>query len=328
MKLALHQLNQHLEQQLAPVYVVSGDEPLLVQETLDLIRNVAKKNGFSERERVQMDSDWGKLFYSNTRSLSLFAAKRLLELDLTHTKLSSATSKVLQDYAQEPASDTLLLIRTQKLDSKSEQSSWYKALNKIGIMIPIWPIGIENLPTWIFQRASKLNLNITKKAAELLAMLVEGNLLAAAQELEKLRLLQNNHIDIDTIEKSVSDNAHFDIFALVDSALAGNRKRSLRILHNLKEEATEPTLILWALTRELRTLLEIFSELSKNNLGALFSKYRIFEKRQTSVRAFLQRHKTESCYTLLANAATIDRLIKGAETGNVWDELEGLIIRF
>ncbi|MHB1949223.1 MAG: DNA polymerase III subunit delta [Gammaproteobacteria bacterium] len=331
MKIAAHLLGQQLTKNLSPIYVVSGDEPLLTQEACDLIREAAIAAGFTERVRINVEpgADWGKAFYAYSQSFSLFATKRLLDLDLTTAKLNAASSKILQEYTQQPPSDTILLIRTNKLDSKTEQTSWYKALDKVSVIIPIWPITIEQLPAWILQRAKKLDLNITKSAAELLATLVEGNLLAAAQELEKLRLLQLTEvIDHQTIENAISDHAHFDIFTLVDSALSGNTKRSLRILENLAAEDTEPTLILWAIARELRTLADMAKQIQQGiALGTLFPKFRIWEKRQPSVRAFLQRNKLENCWELLTNAAQIDRIIKGAETGNVWDALGQLVLK-
>lgn len=329
MKLPIQQLAPHLSKTLAPIYMISGDEPLLAQEALDLIRDAAKKAEFSERIRIDIEpgADWGKLFYSNAQSFSLFSTKRILELDLTNAKLNAASSKILQEYAKNPSADILLLIRTNKVDSKTEQTVWYKALDKVSVMIPIWPITIDQLPAWITQRAKKLGLNITKGAAELLATQVEGNLLAAAQELEKLRLLQNTDtIDQQTIENAVSDNAHFDIFALVESSLAGNIKRSLRILENLNAEDTEPTLVLWALTRELRTMADMARQVKQGiGLSTLFSKYRIWDKRQPAVRAFLQRHKQEDCWELLVQSAQIDRTIKGAETGDIWVKLQQLV---
>lgn len=354
MKLNAQQLAAHLSKNLAPIYIVSGDEPLLTQEALDLIRDAAIRAGFSERVRISVESgtDWGNLFYAHAQSFSLFSAKRILELDLTTVKLNAAASKILQEYAQKPPEDALLLIRANKLDSKTEQSQWYKALDKNSVIIPIWPIPIEQLPAWITQRAKKINLNITKGAAELLAELVEGNLLAAAQELEKLSLLQpgsaqasvteshtlaqntqgklansSGMIDQQTIENAIIDNAHFDIFTLVDSALAGNCQRSLRILDNLAAEDVEPTLILWAFAREIRTLADMAKQIQQGiSLASLFPKYRIWEKRQSPVRAFLQRHKLESCWKLQAHAANIDRIIKGAEIGNVWDALRQFIL--
>lgn len=325
MKLALQQLPQHVSKKLEAIYIVSGDDPLLVQETLDLIRAAAQSAGFSERIRINTDSasEWAGSLYTHAQSLSLFSSKRILELDLTQIKLNAVSSKILQEYAARPSSDTLLLIRANKLDSKTEQSNWYKALDKVGVIIPVWPITLDQLPSWISQRAKKMDLNMTKDAAELLAILVEGNLLAAAQELEKLRLLKTiQTIDVAVIEETVMDHAHFDIFSLVDSALAGNTKRCLRILQNLEAEDTEPTLILWALTREVRTMAEMAKQVSLGiSLGSLFPKFRIWEKRQASVRAFLQRHRQESCWAFLIEAAEVDRMIKGAESGNVWDRL-------
>ena len=330
MKLTLQQLPQHFGKKLEAIYIVSGDDPLLVQETLDLIREAAHSMGFSERIRINTESstEWGGSLYTHAQSLSLFSSKRILELDLTQIKLNAASSKILQEYATQPSDDTLLLIRANKLDSKTEQSNWYKALDKVGVIIPIWPITFDQLPAWISQRAKRMNLNITKDAAELLAILVEGNLLAAAQELEKLRLLKTTQtIDVAVIEEAVIDHAHFDIFSLVDSALAGNTKRCLRILQNLEAEDTEPTLVLWALTREVRTMAEIAKLVSQGiSLGSLFSKFRIWEKRQANVRAFLQRHKQESCWKFLVDAAQIDRMIKGAESGKVWDSLRLLFL--
>jgi DNA polymerase-3 subunit delta len=331
MKLPFQQLETHLAKTLAPLYLVSGDESLLVQEATDAIRAAALKKGFAERVRISTESasEWGNELFANTQSLSLFSMQRILELDLTNVKLNAANSKLLQEVAQQLSTDTLLLIRVHKLDSKAEQSAWYQALEKKGVAIPIWPIALEQLPQWILQRAKKLQLTMTPAAAQRLAQQVEGNLLAAAQEIEKLSLLQlSGTIDVPMIEEAVVDHAHFDIFTLVDSALSGNRKRSLRILENLAAEDIEPTLVLWALTRELRTLAEIAKQTKQGAaLSSLFGKYRIWEKRQPSVRAFLQRHSQQTCWDCLSDAAQIDRMIKGAEVGNVWDALQGLVLK-
>lgn len=330
MKLNSFQISQHVAKKIAPIYLVSGDEPLLAEEVLDVIRAAVIQAGFAERIRIPVESgaEWGKLFFSHAQTLSLFSSKRLLELDLTTSKLTAVNNKMLQEYASHPVEDTVLLIRTNKLDSKTEQSAWYKAIDKAGVTIPIWPISIEQLPAWILQRAKKINLNLTKNAAECLAAQVEGNLLAAAQELEKLRLLPTmDVIDQQTIENVVTDNAHFDIFVLVDSALAGNSKRCLRIIDNLAAEDIEPTLILWGLTREIRTMAAIAKQVQQGTaLGTLFSQFRIWEKRQPNVRAFLKRHTQESCWDLLIKAAEVDRIIKGAETGNAWNSLKALAV--
>lgn len=326
MKLTLPQLTPALAKSLASVYIICGDETLLAQETAEQIRSSALQSGFAERISVTMDS-----LFSHAQHLSLFSSKQLLELDLTTTKLNAATGKILHEYAAAPPDDKILLIRANKLDSKTEQTQWYKQLDKTCTFITVWPITLEQMPAWIMQRVKKIGMTITQGAALKLAALVEGNLLAAAQEIEKISLLgQSISIDENTIDELVTDLAHFDIFTLVDSALSGNKQRSLRILDNLAAEDIEPTLILWALTREIRVLADIAKATRQGKpLPALFSQFRIWDKRQPAVRAFLQRHAGGSDHReLLLHAAAIDRVIKGAANGNVWDELQRWIVSF
>lgn len=330
MKLAHNQLEQHLTKKLAPIYLISGDETLLVQEAVASIRHAARNAGFTERTMLTIEpgADWAKQLHAEAHSLSLFATKRIVELHLAGAKPNAAAVKILKDIAANPLTDVILIISTNKLDSKTEQTAWFKALDKSGITIPIWPIAIEQLPTWIMQRAKKSGLTFTPDAAKRLAEQVEGNLLAASQEIEKLGLLQTNKtIDIHAIEQAVTDNARFDIFSLVECALAGNSQRCIRILDNLCAENTEPLLVLWALTREIRTLAELAKQTKQGvGLGVLFGKYRIWEKRQPGVRRFLQHHNQTSCWAMLSHGSQIDRLIKGAARGNVWSELQQLTL--
>ncbi|MBV8802585.1 MAG: DNA polymerase III subunit delta, partial [Gammaproteobacteria bacterium] len=299
-------------------------------EAIDTIRTAATKAGFTERTKITPESgtDWTELLYSNTHSLSLFATKKIIEINLTLTKLNNTHGKILAEYAERPLSDVIILIRSVKFDTKTEKSNWYQAIEKNAIIIPIWPLTNEQLPLWIMQRAKKFNLTLNKSSADRLATLVEGNLLAAAQEIEKLALLQTNEeITASLIDEAITDSTRFDIFHLVDSVLIGNAKRSLQILRNLAAEDEEPTLILWALVRELRILANILKQ-QKNgaSLGSLFSQYRIWEKRQPGVRAFLQRHSLQSCWHIIQQAATLDHIIKGAEKGNIWNDLENFLL--
>ena len=330
MKLPYQQVKQHLTNKLFPLYLVCGDELLLVQETVDAIRKAARNAGFTERVLIQADSntDWPAAIYSQTHHLSLFSTKRIVELNLTQAKLTLASTKILEEYALNPLLDTLLIIQTNKLDNKIEKSPWFQAIDKIGVVIQIWPITLEQLPQWIMQRANQANFTLTKEAAGWLAVLVEGNLFAAACEIEKLSLLQpGGTVDHEIIENAVTDHARFDIFTLVDSMLSGNSKRCLRILENLAAEGTEPTLVLWALTREIRLLADIARQKSQGAaLSNLFSKFHIWEKRQGFVRAFLQRHTEQHCWAMLIKAAEIDRIIKGAAIGNVWNRLQDFVV--
>src|SRR3990167_351948 len=330
MKLPYQQLEKHVTQQLAACYLISSDELLLVQEAMDLLRSTAQKNGFSERIRLfaESDPDWGKLLYAHLHNLSLFSTKRILEFDLRGAKFNQANSEILQTYANQPQPNTLLLMHTHKLDKKNEQSQWYKTVEKNGVVIPIWPIHHEQLPQWILQRAKKINLNLTAKAALWLAQQVEGNLFAAATEIEKLSLLQTHDtLDEQALEKIITEDARFDVFQLVDSLLIGNSKRALHILNNLFADGTEPTLVLWAITRELRILADISKQMQQGTaLTVLFNKFQIWEKRQASMRAFLKRYSYEQCWEFLLIAAEIDRIIKGGTVGNVRDALEQLIL--
>ena len=330
MKLSYQQLGPHLMKNLAPIYFIHGNESLLVQEAVDAIRSSAHSTGFTERVALVAEgNDWGKWIYSNTHGLSLFAEKKVIELNLNHAKLNAANTEFLKEYATHPSPDTVLILFSAKLDAKIEKSAWYQAIDKAGVTLTIWPISIEQLPQWLMQRAKKLKLSLTESAAERLSSQVEGNLLAAAQELEKLRLLKPSApIDAETIDTMITDHARFDIFQLVDNALLGNSARALRILQNLANEETEPTLVLWALTRELRTLAAIQKKIKQGtSMGGVFGQFRIWEKRQPAVRAFLQRHTEQHCWDLLINAAKIDRMIKGVEIGCLWDELSTLLIK-
>ncbi len=330
MKLSYAQLAQHLSKSLAPIYLVHGDELLLVEETMDAIYKAAQAVGYTERISItDTGTDWAKHLYTDTHSISLFAQKKIIYLNLNHIKLNAANGKILEEYAHQPVSDTIMMIHSTKLDNKMEKSSWYKAIEKQGVIITIWPMTPDQMPAWIAQRAKKINLNLTKQDAEWLASQMEGHLLAAAQEIEKLSLLQpNGTLNNQAIQTAVTDNARFDIFSLIDSALLGKTNRVLRILQNLADEDTEPTLILWALTRELRTLSELQKKIAEgSSLASLFSSFRIWEKRQPNVKAALQRHKKNDLWSLLIDAAKVDRIIKGAEVGNIWDELRNLVIK-
>lgn len=331
MKLAYAQLATHLAKNLAPIYFIHGDELLLTQEAVETIQKTAYAAGYTDRVMTVIDTgmDLEKAIYSDMHSLSLFSSKKVIELNFCHIKFNNTHGKILEEYASKILPDTLLIIRAAKLDSKLEKSTWYQTIAKTGIVIPVWPIPPEQLSAWIIQRAKKNHLNITKQGADFLSAQIEGNLLAAAQEIEKLCLLQlNGPLDQKAIENAVTDHARFDIFTFVDSALSGNAARSIRILRTLAAEETEPTLILWALSRELRVLAELQKKQAEGaSLSNLFSQFRIWEKRQPPVRAFLQRHSQTQCWKLLINAASIDRMIKGIETGNTWDSLEELTIK-
>lgn len=324
MNIRFEDLSPQLQHGLLPVYIISGDEPLQLGEACDAVRQQARQQGFSEREvmHVEKGFDWEQ-FLAASNSLSLFAEQRLMELRLPTGKPGDKGSKALQEYARNPAPDTVLLLICGKIEKAAQNSKWYKALDKVGAGVQVWPVEAKMLPQWIKRRMQAKGLQPTVEAVDLLAERVEGNLLAAAQEIEKLLLLYGKGpIDFDAMADSVADNARYDIYALVDAALSGDSKRVVRMLMGLQAEGAETVLLLWALSREIRTLQAMAKQLETGErLEQVMAKARVWPKRKPWVTAGLRRHKSGVWMRLLQKAAAVDLIIKGRKTGNVWDEL-------
>ncbi|MBA1198328.1 DNA polymerase III subunit delta [Pseudomonas plecoglossicida] len=333
MKLAPAQLNKHLQGTLAPVYIVSGDDPLLCQEAADAIRAAARQQGFDERQVFSADAsfDWGTLLQAGA-SLSLFAQRRLLELRLPSGKPGDKGAAALIEYCSRPAEDTLLLISLPKLDGSAQKTKWGKALVEGSQcqFIQIWPIDVQQLPQWINQRLAQAGLSAQRDAVDLIAARVEGNLLAAAQEIEKLKLLaEGNQITVETVQSAVADSARFDVFGLVDAILKGDATHALRMLEGLRGEGVEPPVILWALARELRLLAGIALQFSQGiPLDKAFSQARppVWDKRRPLVSKALQRLSAQRWAQLLQDAQRIDAQIKGQAPGSPWTGLTRLAL--
>jgi DNA polymerase-3 subunit delta len=330
MKLTVFQLEAQLSKKLALAYIVSGEELLLKQDANILIRKAAKQAGFSEHIRLTPETgfDWDKL-YSLLYANSLFAEKRLLELNFFDVTLPKAASAILQEYAKNPSPSNVLLIDIGKVDVKIAKSAWYSQLEKIGMVVNIWPVPREQLPQWIIQRAKRYKLDIQPDAANLLADYIEGNLGAAAQAIEKIYLLKpSQSIDSDLIHTLLTDESHFTIFDFVENLISGDAARALHILDSLKNEGTEPILIIWGVTRELRLLADFAQQLKEGlTFDNLFQKYRIFARRQSAIRHFLTKTSLEDCWHHLKHAADIDKIIKGAVSGNIWESLQLFCLR-
>lgn len=334
MKLNPAQLAKHLHAALGPVYVVSGDEHLLCQEAADTIRAATRKQGFSEREVFNADAsfDWNTLLQASA-SLSLFADKRLLELRVPSGKPGDKGAAALLQYLARPAPDTVLLITLPKLDASAQKTKWAKAL--IGDaqtqFIQLWPIEASQLPSWIRQRLTQAGLSASTAAIELIAARVEGNLLAAAQEIEKLKLLATGgQIDVDTVQAAVADSARFDVFGLIDAALNGEAAHTLRMLEGLRSEGVETAVILWALAREVRLLASLAQQCRSGvPLDKAFSQARppVWDKRRPLVSKALQRRTAAGWNQLLLDAQRIDAQIKGQAAGDVWIALSRLSLQ-
>ncbi len=324
MRLRPEQLAGQLRQRLSPVYLLSGDEPLQLQEAADAVRAAARAQGFSERQVLHVESgfDWSTLA-AEADALSLFAERKIIDLRIPSAKPGDKGSKALVDYTARPPEDNLLLITTGKLEREQQNSKWFKAIDSCGVVVQVWPLDLNALQGWIQQRLAARGLTATPEAVALLAERVEGNLLAAAQEVEKLAMLHGSgQLDVEAIRGAVADSSRYDVFELADAALGGDAARCARILDGLHGEGEEPVLILWALVREIRALAQLGAAQAEGaSLDALFSQQRIWDKRKPLFRAALGRHPPRRWQQLLCRAARADRVCKGMEPGNPWDEL-------
>lgn len=327
-RLRPEQLASALKKPLLPLYVVTGDEALLVQEACDAIRQAARAQGFTERERFDADNnfDWG-LLHNAAASLSLFADKKILELHIGNGKPGAEGGKALQEYASRPADDNLLLVVLPKLDRNSQKAKWFGALETAGAVIQVWPVTGAQLPQWLAGRMAQAGLSPAPGATELLATRIEGNLLAAAQEIEKLKLLApDGRVDTQLLANTVANSARYDVFGLVDKALMADAEGAVRNLHGLKGEGTEPLAILWALAREIRTLLQVAQALQNSNFDWAAKQAGVWDSRKGLVQAALKRLRAPDLEALLRKANGIDRAVKGMRDAEPWDELLDLVL--
>ena len=228
MKIRFEQLPGQLRKGMAPVYIIAGDEPLQIEEACDTIRAAAKENDFTDRivHHVEPNFSWQEIL-SQANSLSLFATRQLIELRVAFDKIGDG-KKVLEEYAKNLPPDTILLIITTRISKKQEKTKWFAAMEKHGCFVQVWPVEPHQMPGWIAHRLKKAGLKAEQEAITLLADLLEGNLLAAAQEIERLKLLADTEvITVETVQNVVSDNARYDVFGLADAVLAGDIRHSL-----------------------------------------------------------------------------------------------------
>ncbi|WP_110687596.1 DNA polymerase III subunit delta [Salinicola aestuarinus] len=333
MKVFPDKLEASLAKRLPPVVIVSGDEPLIHMEACDSVRRVARERGIEEREVLHVESgfQWTQLLESAS-SLSLFASRKLIEVRLGGQSPGQDGGKALEAYAEQASgSDNVLLLSSQRLDRKSQSSKWFKALDKLGLFVPVWPVDHQRLVYWMRDRANVHGLNLDWEAARLLGERTEGNLLAADQELKKLALLMppNARLDVDTIASGVESSARYDVFALTDACLRGERERVVRIVTGLRQEGVEAPVVLWALTRELRTLLSIFQHLDQGQSlehACKAQRPMIPEKRRPGYQQALNRLPQRRLHKLLMFSQRIDLAVKGAVALPLWDALGDLAL--
>lgn len=326
MRLRPDQLDKHLQSTLLPVYLISGDEPLLAQEAADELRAAARTQNYIEREVLDADGsfNWGQL-RGASQSMSLFSDKKILDLRIAG-KAGKEGSQAICEYCETASEDTLLMITCGKLDRSSMRAKWIKAIETRGALIQIWPIDRQQLPRWLQQRAQKLGLNMDRGALELLADRVEGNLLAAAQELEKLHVLAGDKpVSADAISSLVASSARYDVFKLIDCLLQGQTSAALRMIHSLHGEGAEGIPLMGAISRELRNLHQCAQLIAAGNgIDRVLDGAGVWDKRKPLYKQALSRLSLSQLAGLLSFAQDIDLCQKGQRTGDAWQLIDQL----
>ncbi|MEQ6917210.1 DNA polymerase III subunit delta [Halomonas aquatica] len=333
MKIFADKLEAALVRKLPPVVIVAGEEPLQHMEACDAVRRAARQGGVEEREILDVEANfaWGRLTEA-AASLSLFATRRLIEVRLGNSKPGQEGGKALREYAESlQNSDDILLLSAGKLDYREQKSAWFKALDKAGLFVPVWPVDPSRLGYWLRDRAGRHGLSLDLDAARLLGERTEGNLLAADQELQKLalQLPAGARVGPREVAGGVEDSARFDVFTLMDACLKGERARVTRIMAGLRGEGVEAPIVLWALARELRILLSLHQHLDQGQSldhACKAQKPAIFEKRRPAYQQAIARLPLKRLHKLLLFAQRLDLAIKGGSKVPLWDGLHDLAL--
>lgn len=324
MKLTPRQLASHLASGPAPVYLISGDEPLLVDEALDAIRSAAEAKGYSEREShvAERSFDWNDLG-AGLQNMSLFAERRIVEVRLPTGKPGDKGAKFLTALVVDPPADTIFIVITPHLDGKTVKTKWASSLAKHGAWLPLRAPDQASLPRWIEERLRRAGLSADTEAVELLAAQVEGNLLAAKQEIDKLGLLvEGDRVTVETVRAAVANGARYDVFQLSDAALAGDAPRAVRILAGLERDGTAAPLVLWSLVREIGTVADIAFRIAAGVApGKAMADCRVWSSRQAMFGRTSRTVNASGARELLRRAAQTDRIVKGSLAGQPWNAL-------
>ena len=310
-------------------YLVYGPEPLQAMECADAIRVAARAAGVTERLVFDASTspDWAAI-KGAAANLSLFAEQRLLEIRLGGKKLDKVGGECVQAVVCDPHSADFVLVTADALDRTQQASAWFKAIDKIGVVIACRDLEFGLYKMWLSARATARGLKLSAEAVDYLALRAEGNLLAAAQELDKLTLLAaTGELDLAQTRVAVADSARYDVFQCLDTAVAGGAARVVRMVRGLREEGTEPIVLGWSITRELRTLVRLAAaQASGASLETALAEMNVWSSRQPMVRRALQRLSLGRLAALLDASIRLDHLIKGYGIGNVWDEIESLYL--
>ncbi|MEX0606124.1 MAG: DNA polymerase III subunit delta [Marinobacter sp.] len=327
MKATPAQLNQLLSKKLAPVYLVSGDEPLLVQEACDEIRKTARTAGYEDRVTFHADKqlDWRSVA-EECGALSLFAEKRRIEIHLPTGKLGDGRD-VIEQFLASPADDIVLLLISVKLDPAELRRKWYKTLQNEGVHVTVWPIDPDKFPGWLQQRAKAQGLTLTRGALDMLVHRLEGNLLAASQEMDRLALFSKTKtIDEEVVEQAVQNSARFNLFELVTELLMGDVANAQKIIGALEQEGDNPLGLLAVLSRDIHLVIELQQALANRETPGGFLKSRGIRQpqRMKAMERAARRLSPEQLRSAVLFCSDIDRASKGFSDLGPWHYLRSM----
>jgi DNA polymerase III subunit delta len=332
MKITTDQLLPHLNRDLKGLYTVFGDETLLALEATDRIRAKARAEGYTEREVLTVESGfkWSQLAMAGS-SQSLFCSRKLLELRVPTGKPGTEGSASLQQYCGALPADTITLIYLPAIDWRAQKAGWFEALERAGVLVEARAVARKALPQWITQRLQEQKQSADDDTLSFIADRVEGNLMAAHQEVQKLALLfPPGALTFDQVRGAVLDVARYDIFSLGEVVLTGDPVRYARMLDGLKGEGSAPPLILWALSEEIRAIGRVLTCMAEGKqAGAIMRDAKVWgQAHQNLMQHNVHRFSLPQVNEALRHAAYIDRAIKGVARADVWDQLLQLGLRF
>lgn len=324
MRVPPEQLASHLQKTMAPLYVLFGDEILLMTEAMDLILSRAQQLAYTEREIYTVEQHFNWLSLRNaSNNLSLFGSRKIIDIRIPSGKPGKEGSSMIEAYCADIPLDTLTLMTLPKIDKATQNALWFRALENRGVVIPVYAVEREQLPEWIAKRLERQQQRTDTAALRFIADQVEGNLLAAHQEIQKLALVYPaGHLSLDQIRAVIFNMARYDAYQLADALITLDRGRFARILNGLESEGTAPLLILTVLTEQIHQLINLRKGMNDGRpIATLLQAERVWKNRQKPVMNAVKHLKFESLQQAILHAAKMDRMMKGIVEGDVWSEL-------
>ena len=329
MNIKPEQLQNSLSNQLASTYFAFGAEILLVEQSLSMIKAIARENDFNERFRFDIDGNfsWDSII-SLISSPSLFAEKRIIECRLTTGKIGVKGSKALTEILETLPDDILLIISSGKLEMAQQKSKWFKTLDKKGIIIQHWEVQSNQLVGWITRNMSQLGLDSNIEVANAIAYCTEGNLLASMQEIQKLKIAYpDGKINLREYLNQIDQQSQYSVFGMIDSALQGDTDKVNKVFNSLVDDSTPPVILVSSLYREIKNLVNMSIELKTNQtIESILNNHRVWQKRKPLISNALKKHSYQKLQKLLLRLGRIDRSLKGMDNLDVYDELQNVMI--